>query len=341
MPLKLVQRAGRPCWYIRGTFAGNKIFESTGCTDKREADRVRHEYEKRLLATEQRRGSPTVSQLIDIYLAAGGEDRFAEKIRLTLGHYYADEVGQGEADAAADIAYPATSAATRLRQFYTPLNSIMRKAVAQGRLKSWHITKPKAKRPVHKWAEPEWFEAFWPHCSPQIRALTTFLPYTGCRLSEALSLTWERVRLDDATAFIPQTKNGQPRMVHLPPVVVEQLRNIMPDQPGGMVFRWWKYKTNACYAIEAAIANANKARADQGLPPIDRLTSHQLGSHTYATWMRRYAGLDAFGLMATGRWKDQKSVAIYTHARPSEESVKSNMLPVPGKNSAKKRAKHL
>ena len=51
--------------------------------------------------------------------------------------------------------------------------------------------------------------------------------------------------------------------------------------------------------------------------------------HTYATWMRLYGGLDEKGLMATGAWKDRKSVDRYTHVVVSEEAQRAALLPTP------------
>jgi hypothetical protein len=50
--------------------------------------------------------------------------------------------------------------------------------------------------------------------------------------------------------------------------------------------------------------------------------------HTYATWLRREAGLDTKGLVATGRWKDRKSADRYEHVIVSEEAKKASLLPV-------------
>ena len=51
--------------------------------------------------------------------------------------------------------------------------------------------------------------------------------------------------------------------------------------------------------------------------------------HTYATWMRREAGLDTKGLVATGAWKDRKSADRYEHVVVSEEARKAALLPTP------------
>ena len=58
-------------------------------------------------------------------------------------------------------------------------------------------------------------------------------------------------------------------------------------------------------------------------PDVAFLTFH-IFCHTYATWMRRYGGLDTTaGLIATGRWRDETSVRRYAHVIASEESQKA------------------
>ena len=47
----------------------------------------------------------------------------------------------------------------------------------------------------------------------------------------------------------------------------------------------------------------------------------------YATWMRRYGGLDLRGLMEAGGWRDHKSVLRYTHVAAGEASRAADRLP--------------
>jgi site-specific recombinase XerD len=56
-------------------------------------------------------------------------------------------------------------------------------------------------------------DAIFAHLSHESRALCQFLLYTGCRLSEALKLTWSDVQANSVTFWI--TKNGKPRTVPL------------------------------------------------------------------------------------------------------------------------------
>jgi integrase len=134
-----------------------------------------------------------------------------------------------------------------------------------------------------------------------------------------LALQCQDIRLDEAFAYLPTSKNEEPRAVFLPPNVVEALRS----HPRGInrdekVFRF--AKTGHLYKLWRRAVK----QATINLPP--RSAFHIL-SHTWATWMRRYAGLDTKGLVGTGRWKDDKSAARYQHVVVSEESRRANLLP--------------
>jgi len=61
------------------------------------------------------------------------------------------------------------------------------------------------------------------------------------RLSEALKLTWNDVRLDDGYAYVPDTKNNEPRAIFLPPVAVAALGGLGRDgKPSDRLFRFSK-----------------------------------------------------------------------------------------------------
>ena len=89
------------------------------------------------------------------------------------------------------------------------------------------------------WLWPEQAEAIFAEAKkldPEFATLLIVLCYTGMRLSEALSLMWNDVRLTDGFAYVPDTKNGEPRPVFLPPVVVAALANL-PNR-AARLFDW-------------------------------------------------------------------------------------------------------
>ena len=136
---------------------------------------------------------------------------------------------------------------------------------------------------------------------------------------EALRLRTDDVRLQEAFAYVSES-DEDPRPVFLPPPVVAALANHPRgmDRLGQKVFRFSK-----CGRLYKLL----KLTKSKLGPELQFLTHHTL-CHTWATWMRRYAGLDTKGLVATGRWRDETSAARYQHVVVTEESRKALLLPV-------------
>ncbi len=329
MPLKLQKRKGSPFWQIVGSVGGIRVRESAGTDDKKEADRRRVEIEVRLKsaspATSDRK---TVAHAIVEYIEHGGDGRYLWRITETLGAEYLDSLDQEKIDRAARQSFSAGyrknpkakkvnqhSLATIKRQFYTPLAAVLNRAVEIRWMYYLPIKMPQPVRPPPQWAELEWFEKLWPHCSPRLKALTTFLPFTGCRIGECLRLEWEDLSLEEGWAYIRKTKNTEARTVHLTGVVIDALRGIVLDPAAGKVFGYKDHQQ-----VNRRIATACKKAG------IKYMSNHKIGSHSYATLMRRYAGMDAHGLQATGRWKDRRSVEWYVHTTASEEAKKVDIM---------------
>jgi integrase len=153
--------------------------------------------------------------------------------------------------------------------------------------------------------------------------LFTLLVGTGMRISEALKITGDDVRLAESFAYVGKTKNGDPRPIHLPPEVVDALR----AHPRGLranlrVFRW----TKCGILYELARKAFAAAELDPGGQPFHILR------HTFGSWMRRYAGLDERGLVDTGVWRDPKSARRYTHTIVSESARRADALPIRAKS---------
>jgi integrase len=130
----------------------------------------------------------------------------------------------------------------------------------------------------------------------------------------------DNVDLSEKCLSARNTKIGTAMPVFLPPVLVTGLANHPRgfDRNGQKLFKFVK-----CGRLYALLAKTKKrAGSDVGF-----LTFHAF-RHTYATWMRRYAGADDATLIATGRWSDPASVKRYTHVVVSEESRRAIRLPV-------------
>ena len=324
MPLSIKKRG--KIWYVRGTVKGQYVYESTGESERTLADAYRLDLENKL--SSGKRGEKIFMEAIAAYLEAGGETRFLEPLKMELGHYPLSAITQDLLDTKAMEIYPNIKPVSRRRQFYDPAVAIMKAAAIRGWVEHRLYQKPKFKRPPAKYAEPDWFKEFWAECETQkedeLLAITTLLPYTGLRISEALRIRWQDIDIENQSVYIEKTKNSEARTAYLPDHVLNALINI--KKGNGRVFSYFD-RTAVNRAIKRILRPINARRKEKGLDPLPYLSTHKIGSHTYATWMRKYAGLDHTGLVATGRWKHQSSTFIYTHAKVSEEAKKSDLLP--------------
>jgi hypothetical protein len=114
------------------------------------------------------------------------------------------------------LLYPDAPPTTVNRQFYTPVSAILKRAGMEreiARPKGWRGSK------ATSWLEPaEAFavinEAYAIDAEFGLFCLT--LLYTGMRLSDPLNSRLRDLKLDRALLYVPDTKNREPRPVHLP-----------------------------------------------------------------------------------------------------------------------------
>lgn len=325
MPIKLIppRKGFSPYFYMRGTYLGIFVNESTRATRASVAKRAIQERERQIESGRFSRKIVTFTDAAVSYLDAGGDRRPIAKLIAHFGKTPIEQIGQAEIDAAAAVLFPDRSAATRNREVYTPVVAVLRRAGMKPEIK-----RPDASRgrEINEWLWPEDAAKLLnaaDEIDKEFGLLCLFLLSTGLRLSEATThLTCDRLRLSEGSAFIPTTKNGEPRTVFLPPTLVAALAN----HPRGLergrerVFRW--RKSGRLYnMLDAAAAKA-------GIVMPERAAFH-LFRHTYGTWMRRYAGLDVKGLVDTGAWKSAQSAARYAHAVPTEDAQRAALLPLP------------
>lgn len=330
MPLKLIPpQAGRwSNFRVRGTHMGCYLDRSTGTPVKAIAQgimrRWKEEIERGRIAPAS---GPTFAGAAMKYLDAGGENRFIPKLNDWFASTPLSAIDQEAVDEAAVALYPEATPATRNRQVFTPLIAIFKRAKvplslerpigANGKARTCYL------EPAEAWRLLDAAET----ADREIAAFLTLCLYTGLRLSEALGLTCDHVHLEESRAFHGQTKNGDPRAIHLPPEAVAALAN----HPRGLdrgeerVFRY--FNDRRFHAAVVAIYRAAGVNP-QGAPV------HIL-RHSFATWLRRYAGADSRDLLDVGAWRDRASVERYTHTVVSEAAKMADLLPTRVRGRAK------
>lgn len=366
MPLKLVPpRPGKtPYWYVRGSYLGRSLDRSTKAVDERIARRALGQWKADIergayvdpRAAEREPAELTFLAAAVSYMKAGGERKFLSPIiEMTGPAALVDRpvaaIDQAALDTAADALYPRATAATRNRQFYTPVTAVLHHAGVERRFK-----RPKGWRGKRStsWLTPaQAFRLFAAAdaIDAEFGLFCRCLLYTGMRLGEALAIRLRDVHLDRAMIYLPETKNGEARAVHLPPPLVATLA-AQPPRPGrprkatagrklrdgeagrsreGAGVRFLErepdarlFRFHAGSPLRAMLAAA-KRKAGITLPR--RQGGFHVFCHTYGTWMSQFGSLDTFGLTRTGRWADPRSADRYRHTATSEESRRADLLP--------------
>ena len=362
-----------PNYTVRGTYLGIYVERTAGTPDRKLAQKAltaikraieRGDYTDPKAEPVEPPKPPTFADAALAYLKAGGEpDYLGRIIELTGPHALRDrplaEIDQIAIDNAAAALYPGAPATTTNRQFYTPVSAVLKRAGIERKIKrpkGWRGSK------ATSWLEPEAAfdvvdEAY--AIDPEFGLLCLTYLYTGMRLSDPLNAKLRDLKLDardgkGLTApllYVPDTKNGEPRPVHLPPVLAKAFR----EQPARLA------RPRRADGRPLANGAAGRSRQDAGVPFLDRhgdekLFRFHIGGrlrdmlalaiaragltfprrqggfhlfcHTYGTWMTRYGNLDTYGLVRTRRWKDPDSADRYNHTIASPEARRADLLPV-------------
>jgi integrase len=198
MPLKLVlPRKGRsPNWTIRGTYLGISIDLTAGTSRRTIAEQKRKAIEAEIETGRYRRS------------VAKGFAQAALDYVMALAEYFGDKaidtVNQAAIDEAALSLCPNLTPATRNRRIYTPVSAILHYANVDIKLRRPKGAKGKVRTDFIGPEDAAAILAAAGAIDEEFALLLRFLLYTGCRIGEALALTWDRVI--DGTAYIATSK---------------------------------------------------------------------------------------------------------------------------------------
>lgn len=322
MPIKLYKGTNRsPNYRIRGTYLKVRVDQSSGTPDINTArkllKKIKDEIECGALTRKPK--GPTFAGAVELYVKEKKTERFIMPLLDYFGTKQISEITAQDIIRASHDIYPEATNATRNRQVYTPMLAILRLSgvylavkrpeKAQGNRRTFFFTQEAAANLINAAYDVE----------HELGLLLTFLLYTGARLSEALKLTTNNLNLSEASALFPTTKNGHPRSVFLPAVLVSALaghpRGLDRD---GRVFKY--VKGGRLYKL------LNEAERASGVIIPEGVSFHAF-RHTFGSWMRRYGGLDTSGLVATGAWHSRDAAQIYEHVDATEAARKADLLP--------------
>lgn len=320
MPLKTFQRGS--IWWLRGTVAGKRVYESTRLGDRRAAEvyRARREAEIIERAVYGGAATTTFAEAAATYLESGGEGRYLGPILKHFGPRY--RLADVDNDAANEVTrklYPDAAPATINRQVITPISAVVQMAAEDRKCPPIRFRRRKEPQGRIGWITPEEAERLIAAADRRTRVIILFLLGTGCRVGEALRLNVADLHIHTGEAWIGRTKNEEPRMVTLP----DRLRRALAfaELPkAGAVFRTPKgapYKLDVGHGGQIQTAfNAARDAAKLGAG----VTPHTC-RHSWATWY--YAATKDFGgLMDLGGWKKADMANRYRKIAPADLSAR-------------------
>lgn len=317
MPLKIVKRPKSPNLYIRGTVAGIYVDESTRTSDRARAEYLKTKLENEILdqSIYGAKKTATFADAAISYMQAGGEKRFITPLLKHFGTTSLLNITQHSIDHAAAVLYPNASPATRVRQVYTPMASIVKRAAKSGLCDYLEIQRPKVTRKPVSIPHDKWWDAVEAKASPNLWALLVFMSNTGTRVSEALRLEWDDVDLEAGTALLGRTKNGKARQVNLNALVVVALAGKRAWEQTGVGAR---FATDHVFSFSGKRNVYRSLRATCERAGVPYHSTHPAGRHTFAKRILR-AGHSLKLLQEAGGWASIRMPAEnYGHLEGSQ-----------------------
>lgn len=314
--MPLYRRPNSPFWWVR---IGRSTRRSSGTTDRAEAE----EFERVLAARLWRlnklgdRGAIPWRDAANRWLNDSQRPKRRDREFLL---WLDPRIGE---DPVSAVAHPDALEELRqdgLAEGWSPatvdrlmgtISAVLRRCVDWGYLER----APKApmyRPPLHepRWLTPAEFERLCSELPEHLELAARFAVHTLLRMRAQLGLTWDRVDLRAARAWVPRShqKAGRSFGLTLNAEALKALRRLRRLNPeGAYVFQWQGRPIDDCntLAFQEAVRRA-------GVGP---LRWHDL-RHTGASWALQ-SGVTLPELMALGDWKDYRSVLRYAHLAPS------------------------
>lgn len=154
--------------------------------------------------------------------------------------------------------------------------------------------------------------------NPVVKSAFLFALATGMRRGEVLSLTWANVDFENRVAFLPMTKNGEPRRVPLSTEAIETLQSVRESVRESVSREKDQIFPISANALRLAWERA-KRRAG-----IENLRFHDLRHEAISRFFE--LGLSVPEVSLISGHKDAQMLFRYTHLKPENVAKKIEAL---------------
>lgn len=313
--LKLKEREG--IWYAVGTYDGDRIRESLGTRDKKEAQEKLAIYQARLFkrSTYGEEAVRLFEEAATSYMMQGGEGRFLPAIIKFFKNRKVASITPGEIRSMAISIYPTAAPSTKNRQAIIPARAVVNHAHSLGwcgaiKVKMFEVPKSRKHKPV----DDAWLTSFMARADADklfhLSALVLFMNQTGARVSEAVNLMGEHVDLGERVAVLEKTKTEEDSARQLTAELVIRIAALDPS-PGAPVFSYTDSK-----AVNKRIAAVCKRAG------IEKRTTHSAGRHSFGTNAMNVPEPNIKDAMEAGGWKSAKLfLETYVHSTEAGKRI--------------------
>ena len=328
MSLKLVRRPRLLFWIIRGSIRGSRVEESSGTSDKREAEAILAKRRQAEIVEEVLRGRPastTFAECVVSYLETGGRHgtggsrRFMELVLDDFGTTPIAKIGLDEIEKGARVTYPKATPATRNWQFIMLSVAVLQTRGGAGMVPT--AGHEAAQSPGRRGAVVE-AGGSRSHDrdgvpGSQARSLI-FLLDTGARVGEALWLDWQYVDLALRTRVLRQTQRAG-ELAESPLLAKNDRRACKPRAPrrgdllDGRPAGHMSGRTGS--TTRAPGAGSRKALRELAAVPGSTISASTIADilGQRGTMRRREDRCDLAALKTLGGWKSETMVLRYAH----------------------------
>ncbi|RWP31764.1 site-specific integrase [Mesorhizobium sp.] len=277
----------------------------------------------------------TFSEAVVLYPASEKEADYLTKIVPEIGDRPVAEITPQEVRNLGALLYPAASTDTWQRHVVTPVRSVINNAHDLGKCPPIRVkafskaerlrqdkVRGKQSRVEKVPGSWEWLNSFRAHANPYLKAMALFMFETGCRVTQAISMTTADLDLQNARVWMPEAKGTEAQWVTISMELVVELANLRPRRPrkGPHGASRPKGQRVFGYANRNGVYGAwRTACKDAGIDPI---MPHAAGRHGFGTEMLVRQKLDPATVAKAGRWADMSlMLRTYVHAEDPTAKV--------------------